>query len=225
MAQTVKNPPAMWETWVQSLGQEDPLEEGMATHSSIFAWRIPWTEEPGEPQSMRSPRVRHDWETKHTALLLLGGGVISLLVWTICNPLSPLLVFHLWEESFTSARLLKVLLSLTLFYSERGERTSNLTRQKNLEREINLVYLSNFLLSSPFLMEKTSKMRVSILDSQMLLCSSMLHVLRGQSSVPTLAEGSQHCLLIGWVTLADPGVYSGNHLSADINQLLKYQHY
>ena len=60
MDQTVKNPPAMQETWVQSLGQEDPLEEGMATHSSILAWRIPWTEEPGEPQSMRSPRVRHD---------------------------------------------------------------------------------------------------------------------------------------------------------------------
>ena len=43
----VKNPPAMWETWGQSLGQEDPLEKGMATHSRILAWRIPWTEEPG----------------------------------------------------------------------------------------------------------------------------------------------------------------------------------
>ena len=47
MAQTVKNLPAMWETQVQSLGQEDLLEKGMATHSSILAWRIPWTEEPG----------------------------------------------------------------------------------------------------------------------------------------------------------------------------------
>jgi len=47
VAQTVKNPPAMWETWIQSLGGEDPLEEDMATHSSILAWRIPWTEEPG----------------------------------------------------------------------------------------------------------------------------------------------------------------------------------
>ena len=44
MAQTVKNPPAMRETWVSSLGREDPLEKGMATHSSILAWRIPWTE-------------------------------------------------------------------------------------------------------------------------------------------------------------------------------------
>ena len=46
VTQTVKNLPAMWETWVQSLGWEDPLEEGMATYSSILAWRIPWTEEP-----------------------------------------------------------------------------------------------------------------------------------------------------------------------------------
>ena len=47
VAQTVKNLPTMWETWVQSLGQEDPLEEGTVTHSSILPWRIPWTEEPG----------------------------------------------------------------------------------------------------------------------------------------------------------------------------------
>ena len=52
VAQTVKNPPAMRETWVQSLGWEDPLEEGMATHSNILAWRIPWTEQPGGLQSM-----------------------------------------------------------------------------------------------------------------------------------------------------------------------------
>ena len=48
MAQMVKNLPTMWETQVQSLGREDPLEKGVATHSSILAWRIPWTEEPGE---------------------------------------------------------------------------------------------------------------------------------------------------------------------------------
>ena len=47
VAQTVKNLPAVWETWVRSLGREDSLEEGMAAHSSILAWRIPWTEEPG----------------------------------------------------------------------------------------------------------------------------------------------------------------------------------
>ena len=82
MAQLVKNLPAMWETWVrslvslvaqlvknlpavqetrvQSLGREDPLEKEMATHSSILAWKISWTEEPGGLQSMGSQRVGHD---------------------------------------------------------------------------------------------------------------------------------------------------------------------
>ena len=60
MAQTVKNLPAMWETCIRFLGWEDPLEKGMATHSRILAWRIPWTEEPGGLQSMGSQRVGHD---------------------------------------------------------------------------------------------------------------------------------------------------------------------
>ena len=59
----VKNLPAMWETWVQSLGWEDPLENGTVTHCSILAWRIPWTEEPGGLQSMGSQRVRYNWAT------------------------------------------------------------------------------------------------------------------------------------------------------------------
>ena len=56
----VKSLPAMRETQVRSLGQEDPVEKEMATHSSILAWRIPWTEEPGGLQSMQSQRVGHD---------------------------------------------------------------------------------------------------------------------------------------------------------------------
>ena len=60
VAQVVKSVLAMQESWVPSLGQEDPLEEGMATHSSVLAWRIPWTEEPGRLQSMGLQRVRHD---------------------------------------------------------------------------------------------------------------------------------------------------------------------
>ena len=60
MAQMVKNPPAMQEIWVRSLGWEELLEEGMATHSSILAWRIPWTEEPGGLQSIESHRVGHN---------------------------------------------------------------------------------------------------------------------------------------------------------------------
>ena len=60
LAQMVKNLPVMQETWIQYLAQEDPLEKGMTTHSSILSWRIPWTEEPGGLQSMGLQRVRHD---------------------------------------------------------------------------------------------------------------------------------------------------------------------
>ena len=61
VAQEVKNLPAVPETRVRSLGQEDPLEKGMATHSSILAWRIPWTEEPGGLQSMGLQRTGQDY--------------------------------------------------------------------------------------------------------------------------------------------------------------------
>ena len=60
VAQVVKRLSTMQETWVQSLGREDPLEKEMATHSSTLAWKIPWTEEPGRLQSMGSQRVGHD---------------------------------------------------------------------------------------------------------------------------------------------------------------------
>ena len=60
VAQMVKNLPAMQVTWVQSLSQENPLEKGVATHSSILAWEIPWTEEPGSLQSIGLQRVRHN---------------------------------------------------------------------------------------------------------------------------------------------------------------------
>ena len=69
VAQMVKNLPAMLETWVQSLGWEDPMEKEMAAHSSILAWKIPRTEEPGRLQSMGLQRVGHDWTTNtHTFL-------------------------------------------------------------------------------------------------------------------------------------------------------------
>ena len=60
VAQRLKPLPPMWETRVRSLSREDPLEKEMVTHSSILAWRIPWTEKPGRLQSMGSQRVRHD---------------------------------------------------------------------------------------------------------------------------------------------------------------------
>ena len=68
MAQSVKSLPAMWESWVQSLDWEDPLEKEIATHSSIPAWEIPWTGESGGLQSMGLQRVRHDLVAKHQHL-------------------------------------------------------------------------------------------------------------------------------------------------------------
>ena len=88
VAQTVKHLSTMQETWVRSLGREDPLEKGMATQSSILAWRIPWTEEPG-----RSPRVRHNWVTNTSAPRF--PRLFGLSYLTSCNsllrfrPLSP----------------------------------------------------------------------------------------------------------------------------------------
>ena len=71
VAHTVKHLPTMWETQVRSLGREDPVEKEVATHSSIPAWRIPWTEEPGKLQSMGSQIVRHDWVTSLSFFLSL----------------------------------------------------------------------------------------------------------------------------------------------------------
>ena len=71
VARMVKHLPAMRETWVRFLGQEDPLEKEMAIHSSTLAWKIPWTEEPDRLQSMGSQRVRHDWATSLSLFFLL----------------------------------------------------------------------------------------------------------------------------------------------------------
>ena len=80
MAQMVKNPPAMRETWIRSLGWEDLLEKGMATRSSILAWRIPWTEQPGRLQSKESQRVTDTTEKAFTHLL------IDTVLWTKQSP-------------------------------------------------------------------------------------------------------------------------------------------
>ena len=79
VVQMVKTPPTMQVTWLQSLGWDDPLEKGTATHSSILAWRIPWTEEHSGLQSKGSQRVRHDWTTNtHTHTPTLHWSVIVL---------------------------------------------------------------------------------------------------------------------------------------------------
>ena len=78
VAQRLKCLPGMWETWVWSLGQEDPLEKEMATHSSALAWRIPWREEPGTLQSMGSQRVGHDWATSFSLSLYIRNWISTL---------------------------------------------------------------------------------------------------------------------------------------------------
>ena len=91
----VKNLPAMQETRVRSLGWEDALEEGMAIHSSILAWRIPWTEEPGTLQSMESQRVGHNWRNgAHTHRLF---ATWMAFWWNVCsNLLSVHFLITLW---------------------------------------------------------------------------------------------------------------------------------
>ena len=89
VAQTVKCPPTMRETRVQSLGQEDPLEKEIATDSSTLAWKIPWTEDPGRLQSVGSQRVGHDWATSlHCTLpLYLCMSTLMVLVVKTTNTL------------------------------------------------------------------------------------------------------------------------------------------
>ena len=93
VAQTVKNLPTMWETGVWSLGREDPLEKGMATYSSVLAWEIPWTVEPGGLQSMESQRLRHDWVTNMITFLSLKHFPAQL--WTQISPCSQA---QLWTQ-------------------------------------------------------------------------------------------------------------------------------
>ena len=76
VAQMIRNPHAMLETWVQSLGWQELLEEGMATHFSILGWRIPWTEEPGRLQSMGLQRVRQNCVTKHSTVCFATASIV-----------------------------------------------------------------------------------------------------------------------------------------------------
>ena len=97
VAQTVKRLPAMWETRVQSLGEGDPLEKAVATHSSILAWKIPWTEEPDGLQSMGSQRVRHDWVTS-----------LSFHQWCFYNIKKLCEEFFFWHRIFQVWRPYKI---------------------------------------------------------------------------------------------------------------------
>ena len=85
----IKNLPVMLETWVQSLGLEDPLEEGMVNHSSILAWKIPWTEEPGELQSKGSQRVEHDCVTNTFPFMFLLLRITACKFWSARSRVRP----------------------------------------------------------------------------------------------------------------------------------------
>ena len=101
MAQTIKRPPAMQETRVRSLGSEDPLEEEMATHSSILTWRIPWTEDPDRLQSMGSQRVGHNWATSLSFFLwvYLTMVIVIIALSLCCNQEGIFLWFSPGESS------------------------------------------------------------------------------------------------------------------------------
>ena len=97
VSSAVKNLPAMQEAWVWSLGQEDPLEEGMATHSSTLAWKIAWTEKPGGLQSRGLHRVRHNWVTNtHTYRCFT-----CFVLWTLTIRL---VISHFRDESTEAQR-------------------------------------------------------------------------------------------------------------------------
>ena len=118
VAQRLKRPPAMRETWVRSVGQEDSMEKEMATHSSILAWRTPWMEEPGRLQFTGSQRVGHDWATSltqsvlpkaHSHSRMFGSGWVTIPSW-LRGSLRSLLYssfmysFHLFLISSASIR-------------------------------------------------------------------------------------------------------------------------
>ena len=113
-AQRLKHLPPMRETWVWSLGQEDPLEKEMATHSSILAWRIPWAEELGRLQSMGLQRVGHDWATVFNfffSFYLLTSSPISLNPHTL--PLAASSPFSVSMSSFLFVYFLLFVLDFT----------------------------------------------------------------------------------------------------------------
>ena len=120
VVQMVENPPAMQETQVGPLGWEDPLEEEMATHSSILAWRIPGSEEPGGLQPKGVQRVRHDWVTKHTCYRPINSindfphrALVSALQELTCRELEP--GFHTPRlKGYQEMQLARVLVHSTL---------------------------------------------------------------------------------------------------------------
>ena len=101
VAQMVKNLPAMRETWVWSLGCEDPLEESMANHSSILAWRISWTEEPDRLQSMGLQRAGQDWATNTFSFHFLKKKEKTLIIFQNNCQVTIKAILHKWQGMLT----------------------------------------------------------------------------------------------------------------------------
>ena len=116
MAQRLKHLPAMRETQVRSLGREDPLEKEMATHSSILAWRIPWTEEPGGLQSTGLQRVRHDWATSLFHLCILSLPIVNVMLHKEISPWSPARRDTITKFNLNVPRLYLVLRGADILY-------------------------------------------------------------------------------------------------------------
>ena len=123
VAQTVKNPPAMQETWVRSLGQGDPLEKGMANHSSILAWEIPRTEEPGGVQSMESQRVGHNWATKHITTF---NSTFPVKIYLSCGSF----LKCQWDVKYFEQKLLIIERITSLFYQRNPRNLMSVKRQR-----------------------------------------------------------------------------------------------
>ena len=108
VAQTLKNLPAMWETEVWSLGREDPLKKGLGTQSSILAWKIPWTEEPGELQSVGLQSIRHDWAT-NTFIFTLSYFTV-IMMFSLCNQ------GECYQFNKSKKHIIKIYLTVTFYF-------------------------------------------------------------------------------------------------------------
>ena len=138
MAHLIKNLSALWENWVWSLGWDDPLQKGMATHSSILAWKIPWTEEHGKLHFMEWQRHQHDWVTNtlHSHQLCTRVFTFPHLYWCLGNPDTNCCTSEVWEMvspcGFTCL-LVRLNLNLNLSWVWAGLKLSIKKKKKKTE--------------------------------------------------------------------------------------------
>ena len=140
----------MRETWVQSLGQEDPLEKEMATHSSFLAWRTPWTEEPGELQSTGSQRVRHDWATSLSLSNFEVCNVVLLTRITVLYIRSPKVIHLLTASLYPLTTIFSVLTPPSTFLNRYPNKAPQSWKEKrktysDYRKIVTLFYIFRFI--------------------------------------------------------------------------------